>query len=133
MEISEIIDDSLAQNVSEKLEQFSSAHSIPSAMVFAMDHALSEYLQNLVDHSDAQQSHVSIEYNGRVLKATVKDDGKPYNILTHQPVDLNIPFAERTVGGLGIHMITKLLDEIQYESSNGWNTAVLTKNRLGMP
>jgi len=41
---------------------------------------------------------------------------------------LRVPFAEREIGGLGIHMIKKMLDHVTYESSNGWNTAVFIKN-----
>jgi len=52
MECSDTVGKSLAQNLCKKLEHFADAKSIPSNLIFSMDHALAEYLQNLVDHSD---------------------------------------------------------------------------------
>lgn len=127
MECSDTVGKSLAQNMCKKLEHFSDAKSIPSNIVFSMDHALAEYLQNLVDHSDAHHAHVSFEYDEMSLRVTIKDDGKPYDLLAHQPVDLSVPFAERAIGGLGIHMIRKMLDHVSYETSSGWNTAIFIK------
>jgi len=127
MECSDTVGKSLAQDICKKLEHFAEDKSIPSNLVFSMDHALAEYLQNLVDHSDAHHAHVAFEYDDASLRVIINDDGKPYNILEHKPVDFSIPFAEREIGGLGIHMIRKMLDHVNYESSNGWNTAVFCK------
>ena len=59
---------------------------------------------------------------------TVSDNGRPYDILSHPAVDTSIPILDRPIGGLGIHMIRKLLDEVHYSTADGWNTATFIKN-----
>lgn len=127
MECIKIVDGLLAKNMSIKLEEFVSSQAIPNEILFSMDHAFTEHLQNLVDHSDAQKACVNFEYCHGVLKIVIRDDGKPYNLLDHKSVDLGVPFADRPVGGLGIHMIRKLTDEVTYQSIRGWNVVALSK------
>ena len=79
-------------------------------------------------YSDAHHANVAFEYDDASLRVIIKDDGKPYDILAHKPVDLRVPFAEREIGGLGIHMIRKLMDDVQYQRSGGRNRVAMIKS-----
>lgn len=133
MEIAEAINELLAQHLCKKLEEFAKTRSVPKDAFFSMDHALAELLQNLVDHSGGNQAQVEMDFSNDLFKVTIRDNGKPYNLLDHRAVDMSIPFADRPVGGLGIHMIRKLMDQVTYQSSEGWNTTVFVKRTQASP
>jgi serine/threonine-protein kinase RsbW len=64
------------------------------------------------------------------MKVEVEDDGRPFNPLEAPPPDIGKPLAEREVGGLGIHLVRKMMDELEYRRENDKNLLILkTKNR----
>jgi anti-sigma regulatory factor (Ser/Thr protein kinase) len=127
MDIESPVTETLARDMCRHLETFAASISVSPQIVFCLDHALAEHVQNLFDHSDATLSKLRLQSLQGKLIITVWDNGTPYNILNHPPVDISIPFLERPIGGLGIHMIRKLLDEVYYTSADSWNTAIFIK------
>jgi anti-sigma regulatory factor (Ser/Thr protein kinase) len=57
------------------------------------------------------------------------DNGKPFNPLEKSDPDISVPLTEREVGGLGIYMLKKLMDEVLYEFNEGQNVLTIIKNR----
>lgn len=128
MDIESPVTGTLAIDMCRHLETFAASISVPPQLTFCLDHALAEHLQNLFDHSDATLSKLRLQSLQGKLIITVWDNGTPYNILNHPPVDILVPFLDRPIGGLGIHMIRKLLDEVHYTSVDGWNSVTFIKN-----
>ena len=58
---------------------------------------------------------------------TFEDMGKPYDPLLHQDPDIDLPLKERKIGGLGIFMTKKYMDEVSYEYKDGKNVLKLIK------
>ena len=58
---------------------------------------------------------------------TFLDRGIPYNPLARPDPELGLPLEERSVGGLGIYMTKKMMDEVQYEFVDGQNILTLKK------
>lgn len=56
-----------------------------------------------------------------------KDRGMPYDPLKHQDPDITLKTEERQIGGLGIYMTKKLMDEVHYEYRDGQNVLTLKK------
>ncbi|MDR1985801.1 MAG: ATP-binding protein [Treponema sp.] len=56
------------------------------------------------------------------------DRGRPYNPLEHRDPDITVPIDEREIGGLGILMVKRIMDTVQYEYANGWNRLVIMKS-----
>ena len=56
-----------------------------------------------------------------------KDWGTPYNPLERPDPDFNIPFEERRIGGLGIYMVKKLMDRVEYQHDGGCNIFTIGK------
>ena len=59
--------------------------------------------------------------DGAALEATVSDDGVPFDPLAAVPPDLGVPVEHRKVGGLGIHLLRALTEEIDYRRDGGRN------------
>jgi serine/threonine-protein kinase RsbW len=57
----------------------------------------------------------------------IQDDGLPFNPLEHAHPELLTSVEERPVGGLGIHFVNKIIDEISYERSEGCNIISMKK------
>ncbi len=66
--------------------------------------------------------------DGGAVAITFTDRGVPYNPLAKQDPDINVSANEREIGGLGIFMTKKLMDELAYEYRDGQNHLTLKKN-----
>jgi len=58
---------------------------------------------------------------------TIMDDGIPFNPLSVAPPDLSVLLHEREIGGLGIHLIRSMFDEVTYHRKVGRNVLTIKK------
>ena len=56
------------------------------------------------------------------------DQGIPYNPLENKDPDITLNLEEREIGGLGIYMVKKILDEVSYEYMDGQNILRMRKS-----
>ncbi len=70
---------------------------------------------------------VAFDMEKRELILTFSDTGIAYNPLEVPAPDLSIPLAEREAGGLGIFLVRKLMDSVEYRRENGCNVLILKK------
>ena len=56
------------------------------------------------------------------------DDGVPYNPLAKEDPDITLTAEKRQIGGLGIYMVKKCVDNISYKYENGQNILTIEKN-----
>lgn len=61
------------------------------------------------------------------LRVSFKDWGTPYNPLERSDPDFDIPFEERGIGGLGIFMVKKFMDYVEYRNEHGCNIFTIGK------
>ena len=59
---------------------------------------------------------------------TITDTGKAFDPTAKAEVDINAGVDERPIGGLGIHLVRKIMDRVRYERIAGKNILYLTKN-----
>ena len=70
------------------------------------------------------------EIGGNPLAVTIQflDNGKPYNPLKKEDPDITLSAEEREIGGLGIFMVKKSMDSIDYQYVDGKNILTIKKN-----
>ena len=56
------------------------------------------------------------------------DQGIPYNPLDNKDPDITLNLEEREIGGLGIYMVKKIMDEVSYEYMDGQNILRMRKS-----
>ena len=85
--------------------------------------ALDEITNNVAQYSGSEQMTVTVEMacNPSVVRFSVADDGKPWNPLEHLDPDITLSADEREIGGLGILMVKKLMDDVSYARNHGRN------------
>lgn len=67
------------------------------------------------------------EINADAIKLVFKDQGIPFDPLAKPDPDITLSAEERGIGGLGIYMVKKMMDQVSYVRSNGWNILTLEK------
>ena len=60
------------------------------------------------------------------MRLIFADNGKPYNPLDAEEPDITAPAEARAVGGLGIFMVRKMMDNMEYMYKDGQNVLTLT-------
>lgn len=110
--------------------RFAARHGIPPAVQHDMYVALDEVLSNAVRHG-RRDGHGRIELglalSGGTLEATITDNGAPFNPLDAPRPRIDQPLLERPIGGLGILLITELMDAVSYRRQGDRNCLVLKK------
>lgn len=59
---------------------------------------------------------------------TFEDDGIPYNPLLKEDPDITLSAEERKIGGLGIYIVKKSMDQVEYHYQNGKNILTIRKD-----
>lgn len=106
---------------------FAEQHALPAAVRRSLHVALDELLTNTIDHGFVGAS-VEVEIRSDRVSLRLSDDGRPFD-----PFGLPAPIIPNPdrIGGLGIHVVRELMDEVSYERRGGRNIVVLTKLLTG--
>lgn len=115
----------------DHLEGLGDARGIPPRALHEMQLAVEELLTNVLNYAFTDQTEhkikVRLQQTESEFSIAVEDDGRPFNLLEHPAPDLSKPLEQRPVGGMGIHMIRKSMDRIDYRRADGKNILTLIK------
>jgi serine/threonine-protein kinase RsbW len=111
--------------VGELVDELAETHRLAPAALVDLRVALDEVIANIVEHGGAKEIRVRLGLHDGLLEAIIEDDGTPFDPRTAPPPDLGGPLAERRIGGLGLHFVRNLIDEVDYSSAAGVNRLVL--------
>jgi serine/threonine-protein kinase RsbW len=93
--------------------------------------ALEEILANIISYGYSDNREHEIRVNLSVepgkVRVDVEDDGQPFNPLEAPEADTTKPLEERTIGGLGIHLVRKLMDGLEYKRQGEKNLLTIKK------
>jgi len=119
------------ETVMAAFEDFAEQHDIPSAVTMRFNVVFDELLNNIVsygfvDGSD-QEIDIKIELLGSRLAVIIVDDGIPFNPLSKETPDISVSIEDREIGGLGIHIVRNLVDEVSYQRRIDKNILTMVK------
>jgi Anti-sigma regulatory factor (Ser/Thr protein kinase) len=110
---------------------FAEAHALPSAVRRSINVAIDDLLANVISHGQSGRDPCSVTVEVRLdherVIVTLTDDGPPFDPLGQDAPDTTLSVEERPIGGLGIHLVGQLMDEVSYERREGHNVVVLVK------
>jgi sigma-B regulation protein RsbU (phosphoserine phosphatase) len=114
-------------------EEFAEANEIELAIVHKLAIAFDELINNVVSYGYREQTDgepivVDIDLRQGFLVVTVSDAGVPFNPFARATPDTTLSLSEREIGGLGIHLVQKLMDEVSYARAGRRNVVTLKKN-----
>jgi anti-sigma regulatory factor (Ser/Thr protein kinase) len=120
--------------VVDLVDRFASVHGIPQAISNDLNLCLDELLNNTISYGYGDKGHHSIVVtlslaDGRLI-AEVQDDGKPFDPRETPPMPKGI-LQSRKIGGLGLHFVKTLMDEVGYARVGRQNVVTIAKRLLG--
>jgi serine/threonine-protein kinase RsbW len=99
--------------VEEELRSLHVQESTTHQLVLAVDEACANSIIHHHECNDRDRIKLSISLRGKELLIELTDNGKPFPIHEYKPEDLQEIIRKRTKGGLGIFLITKIMDKIE--------------------
>jgi anti-sigma regulatory factor (Ser/Thr protein kinase) len=118
-----------------RVDEFCRGWNIPGRIAGRVNVALEEVVTNAISYAfpdgGRHEIAVQIEYRDGQLRASVSDDGRPFDPLSQPAPDTRAGIADRKVGGLGIHILRSLMESVEYRRIDGRN--VLTFRTPAVP
>jgi anti-sigma regulatory factor (Ser/Thr protein kinase) len=116
-------------------EEFAKIHEISTSIMMKVNIVLDELLSNIVKYSlPANTEHIiditlELFTTGKLI-IQLTDEGVPFNPFLGEDPDVTIPLEEREIGGLGIMLVKKLMDEYSYKRQANLNITSIVKNNI---
>lgn len=123
--------DRVTDFVNERLEALDCPKKAQMQIDIAIDELFGNIAQYAYNPSEGPATVcVEVEENPLSVIITFIDNGKPFDPLKAKNPDTARSAEEREIGGLGIYMVKKTMDEISYEYKDGRNILKI-KKRMG--
>ena len=120
--------------VSEAVETLGQEEDWTPDVSYAVVLALEEVATNVVRHGGGEQGTSEIEIEivstDTEVRVEVRDSGKPFDPFHDAPEpDTEAALEDRKIGGLGVHFVRVLMDEVSYRGEDGRNHVTMVKRR----
>lgn len=116
----------------QSLENYGQNFGLSKKCIFEINLALDELFTNIISYGfEDDLEHliqVSISRQNDTLFLCVEDDGVPFNPMEANQPNLPCDIEQCKIGGLGIHLIKKLMNKICYERCKGKNKLTMEKS-----
>lgn len=113
------------QFLQRRLDAGDCAEKTKAAMMVAID----EIASNIVRYSGAPDFTVQVVFDDESVRVIFSDAGKEFNPLAKEDPDVTLSITERAIGGLGLFMVKRMMDEVSYDYVDGRNVLTLRKSR----
>ena len=132
----EVVVEALKENLGE-VSAFVDSHleeiDCPIKAQMQLDIAVEELFVNIANYAyapDTGKATIRLEINEEPLSVSITfiDNGVPYDPLAKADPDITLSAEERAIGGLGIFMVKKSMDDMIYEYKEGQNILTIIKN-----
>ena len=123
--------DSVAK-VYEFTESVLVAGDISDADRFPVHLAMEELFVNMVHYYPDNDNAIELEVDvaDGVASVTMTDiDVDPFDVTQSRNVDIDAPLDDRTPGGLGLHLIQTMVDNLEYDWEDRRSTIRFTKGK----
>ena len=108
-------------------EDILSAANAPMKVIAQVNVAVDEIFSNIARYSGATAATLGCSLADGRMTLRFSDNGRPYDPTGKPDPDTTLSAEERDVGGLGIFMVKKIMDEVTYEYVDGLNILTLVK------
>ncbi len=121
--------------VNEKLDEFAGQFDMPPAIAATFHIIFDDLLNNVISYGfNDEQRHlidITMELTANSIIVTVADDGVPFNPIDETAPDTKLSVEDRQIGGLGIHLVINMVDDISYQRTGDKNVLTLMKSFQG--
>jgi anti-sigma regulatory factor (Ser/Thr protein kinase) len=115
----------------ERLDLFQAEQGLDPEAAWRVHVALDEILSNVVRHGggEGRAPTIDVTLNSTAfgLEVAVVDDGPEFDPLTLSEPDVTSSLEDRQPGGLGVYLVRRLMDRVEYTRRDGRNHLVMTR------
>jgi serine/threonine-protein kinase RsbW len=119
------------ETVNAAFAELAERHALPATVRHSINVAIDELLANVLSHGKAGRDHcsvtVEVELDHERVTVILTDDGPPFDPFGNSAPDITLSVEERPIGGLGLHLVGQLMDQVNYQRREGHNVVVLVK------
>jgi len=116
----------------QHLNKFGRLTGLSEACITDVNICLDELFTNIVSYGfEDDLEHIiwfTMNFDNRELTLTVEDEGIPFNPLEKKDPEVPVDLIDVRIGGLGIHIVRKLMDDIRYIRKQGRNKLTMKKS-----
>ncbi len=116
--------------VLEKVSGSLQDRKIPQGVISKLEIAVEELVLNTFQHGGGDTKAIEVAIVGQSdeewIDVIILDNGNLFNPLERvSPDSVNKELEDRPIGGLGIHLVLELMDEVSYREDDGRNCIIL--------
>ena len=119
------------ETLRKNLEQFGKQLGLTKKCLFEINLALEEIVTNIISYrcadNEEQCIQVTLSHENHMVIIKIEDCGVPFNLLQAAEPDLECGLEELKIGGLGIHLVKKMMNDIIYERCGDKNVLIIKK------
>lgn len=120
--------------IRELVAQVARESGFSEKAVYSLQLAADEAASNIIEHAYEGVTDASLEITcdmqGDTMVITMRDMGRPFDPSKVKQPNIKADLSDRQIGGLGVYLMRKLMDEVHYESnSKTGNLLTMTKRR----
>jgi serine/threonine-protein kinase RsbW len=119
-------------NLCLNLETLGKKIGLSKKLIFEINLALDELFTNIISYGFSDEDEHTIKVTIAPQKGkiclSIEDDGIPFNPIEFETPDVACSVENCKIGGLGIHIMRKLMDDICYQRCGDKNVLTLKKN-----
>lgn len=114
----------------DAIEAFCARRGLPERVALSLSLAVDELLANILNHGGGEADiapdiRLRLWLDQTQLVTELSDSGQPFNPLDAPPPELDLDLDDKPVGGLGIHLVRQLMDDVQYRREGAYNRLTL--------
>ena len=105
--------------------------ALDASQTMSLNLAIEEAVVNVMEYAYPEGTKGTVNIVATiaddVLSFVISDSGKPFDPTAKAEVDTTLSAEERPIGGLGIHLVRQIMDDIAYERKDNKNILTLKK------
>ena len=118
------------ERINTEFRQFAEERGLAAGVGQKVSIVFDDLLNNIISYGfsddEAHQIDIDVLHLAEKLVISIKDGGMPFNPFDQIGPDVSLSIEERDIGGLGVLLVTELMDECQYQRHSNSNVVTLT-------
>jgi serine/threonine-protein kinase RsbW len=120
-----------APRMARQVENFLTEKGVSESLINKILLCVDELITNIIGHAYADSNEHAVSLQALVaptfVQLELRDDGVPFDPTKQTRADTQGTLDERSIGGLGIHLVKSLMDKVEYEREGDYNVLKATK------
>lgn len=115
------------------IDSFAEEAGLDFSLTMSLNLAMEEAVVNVMEYAYPEGTvgkvNISASAEGDDVEFVISDSGTAFDPTAKDEVDIDLGVEDRQIGGLGIHLVRNIMDDIKYERKDGKNILTLYKNK----